>query len=166
LEFIACDRIRRNLLAAGREVLFVAESHYAERLHSYGTVSDTRRRPVDGSRYLNYPESIFISKQRFRVKQIPDQDDIRSRIRDSEMPLYGDVQLSPDELEYLWHVAKRSNIKLNFRKSTIERLIALGLVTIDFDWPKLTRSGQKILDASARNLWEKAIESPASSKTK
>ena len=100
------------------------------------------------------------------MKQMPDQDDIRNRIRDSEMPLYGDAQLSPDELEYLWHVAKRSNIKLNFRQSTIERLIALGLVTIDFDWPKLTRSGQKILDASARNLWEKAIESPASSKTK
>jgi hypothetical protein len=107
-----------------------------------------------------------MSKQRFRVKQMPDQNDIRSRMPDSEMPLHGDVQLSPDELEYLWHVAKRSNIKLNFRKSMIEHLIALGLVTIDFGWPKLTRSGQKMLDASARNLWEKAIGSPASSKTK
>ena len=97
---------------------------------------------------------------------MPGRDEIRSRIHDSEMPLYGGVQLSPDELEYLWHVAKRSNSKLNFRKSMIERLIALGLVTIDFGWPKLTRSGQKTLDASERNLWEKAIGSPASSKTK
>ena len=100
------------------------------------------------------------------MKQVPGQDDIRGRVRDSDVPLYGDVRLSPDELEYLWHVAKRSNIKLNFRKSMIERLIALGLVTIDFGWPKLTRSGQKTLDASERNLWEKAMGSRASSKTK
>jgi hypothetical protein len=97
---------------------------------------------------------------------MPDQDDIRGSTRDSEVPLYGDARLSPDELEYLWHVAKRSNIKLNFPKSMIDRLIALGLVTIDFDWPKLTRSGQKTLDASERNLWEKALGSPASSTTK
>ena len=56
------------------------------------------------------------------------------------------MQLTPDDIECLMAVAKRSTMQEKWIPMFKNRLVSMGLITMDDDWPKLTALGVAELD--------------------
>ena len=62
------------------------------------------------------------------------------------------MDLSRDEIEFLWSIAKRSSTDFPLPVTSLQRLVDLGLLEFDVDWPKLTAAGFRVLHQEETRL--------------
>ena len=62
------------------------------------------------------------------------------------------MELSRDELEFLWSIAKRSTTEIPLPVASLQELVRNGLIELDGDWPKLTATGLRALHQEEARL--------------
>ena len=67
------------------------------------------------------------------------------------------MDLAPDDIECLVAIARRSPMQDRLLAVCRERLLVRGLITEEFDWPKLTPLGQAELDRIGFELTSLAL---------